>query len=45
MNKADHKFHRDKREQIDSQARENDQPVWFKNIPRPIYIPKRKKKK
>ena len=43
MKKADHRFHRDKREQIDANARENKPCLWQDNSP--IYIPKRKKKK
>ena len=43
MKKADHRFHRDKREQIDDSARENKPDLLQAN--NPIYIPKRKKKK
>jgi len=43
MKKADHKFYRDKKQQIDSQSRENKPNPWQDS--NPIYIPKKKKKK
>lgn len=44
MKKADHKFHRDVKNKIDSQARQN-QSIFYWNESNPIFIPKRKKKK
>lgn len=43
MKKAEHRFHRDKKRQIDSLSRET-QPMFWSNS-NPIFIPKRKKKK
>lgn len=47
MNKADHRFHRSKREDIDAAAQETTGPLfyWREAANRPIYIPKRGKKK
>lgn len=46
MKKADHKFHRDKQNQIKHNSTESSGSFWY-GLPanRPIYIPKRKKKK
>jgi hypothetical protein len=43
MKKADHKFYRDKREQIDRLSRQNES-FWYCSH-KPIFIPKRGKKK
>ena len=47
MNKADHRFHRDRRENIDAAAQETTGPLYYWRDPanRPIFIPKRKKKR
>lgn len=47
MKKADYKFHRDKKEQINDLSKPNDGSDWFfqKAANKPIFIPKRKKKK
>lgn len=47
MKKADYKFHRDKKQQIESDARQTNGPLFYWREPanRPIFIPKRKKKK
>lgn len=46
MNKADAKFDRGKKQQIDSDARTATSPFFYwKNANRPIFIPKRKKHK
>lgn len=45
MNKADHKFHREVREKIDSQARQNEAMFFRRANSQPIFMPKRKKKK
>jgi len=47
MKKADYKFHRDKKEQINHQSKETEEPQYYFKGPanRPIYIPKKKKKK
>lgn len=48
MNKAEAKFYRDKKQDIDIQAREKN-PMWPKFMgisnSNPIFIPKKKKKK
>ena len=46
MKKADYKFHRDRKEQIERVSEENE-PGFYYRWPSntPIYIPKRKKKK
>lgn len=44
MKKAEYKFHRDKKQEIDNQSRQNN-PIFNWSEPRPIFIPKRKKKK
>jgi len=48
MNKADHKFHRDKKQSIEYNSRQTTpSDGWFCNpaANRPIFIPKKKKKK
>jgi hypothetical protein len=47
MKKADYKFHRDKKEQIQNQSKQSEEPVYFfkQAANSPIFIPKRKKKK
>jgi hypothetical protein len=47
MKKADYKFHRDRRGQIENQSRQSDEPFfYFKQAANsPIFIPKRKKKR
>jgi hypothetical protein len=48
MKKADHKFHRDKKRQIESDSRQTTPTDgWFsyKAANRPIFIPKKKKKR
>lgn len=47
MNKADYKFHRDKKQAIESQARQSEGSFTFWKEPtnRPIFIPKKKKHK
>jgi len=44
MKKADYKFHRDKKEQIQRDSKQNESFFW-RSDPIPIFIPKRKKKK
>jgi len=44
MNKADYKFHRDRKEEIENNSKQNESFFW-RSDPKPIYIPKRKKKK
>ncbi len=44
MKKADYKFHRDRKEQIESQSRQSEVFIW-RTSGSPIFIPKRKKKK
>lgn len=46
MKKADYKFHRDRREQIENNARQNEGlfSLWREPSNRPIFIPKNKKK-
>jgi len=43
MKKDDHRFHRDRKQQIENQSREN-KPEWWQDS-KPIYLPKKKKKK
>jgi hypothetical protein len=48
MKKADYKFHRDKKERIEQDSRQTtptDGFFWGKFANRPIFIPKKKKKK
>lgn len=47
MKKAGYKFHRDKKQQIEYQSKETNEPQYYSKGPanRPIYIPKKKKKK
>jgi hypothetical protein len=47
MNKADHKFYREKRQEINSSARQTLGPLFSFRAPanNPIHIPKRKKRK
>ena len=47
MNKAEYKFYRDKKEQIENNSKESDKPFYYRCAPAnsPIFIPKRKKKK
>lgn len=47
MKKADYKFHRDKKEQIQDLSKQNEGEDYFfrQASNRPIFIPKRKKKK
>ena len=47
MKKAEYKFHRDRRQQIQNASSENDAPSWYFKAASnsPIYLPKRKKKK
>ena len=49
MNKADYKFHRDKKEQIEYQSRpsQNLNDLFYRSAPanQPIHIPRKKKKK
>jgi hypothetical protein len=47
MKKADYKFHRDKKEQIQRDSNQTDPNLfsWYRPANNPIYIPKRKKKK
>jgi hypothetical protein len=44
MTKADHKFYRDKRQDIEDNAKQNE-TNWGWQKSNPIFIPKRKKKK
>ena len=49
MKKADYKFHRDKKHQIENASKENEPSIWqhYRGLAssNPIFIPKRKKKK
>lgn len=49
MNKADYKFHRDKKQEIERNARQSEETISWSWKPKPsntpIYIPKKKKKK
>jgi len=47
MNKADYKFHRDKKQQLENDARQSPERghFWWDQSNRPIFIPKKKKKK
>jgi hypothetical protein len=47
MQKADHKFHRDRRERIENDSKQSDESNYFWRGPSntPIYIPRKKKKK
>jgi len=47
MNKADYKFHRDKKEQIQRDSNQTEPALWsfYRPANSPIFIPKRKKKK
>lgn len=43
MKKAEYKFYRDKKQEIQYDSKENQREYWHGS--NPIYIPKRKKKK
>jgi len=43
MQKAEHKFQRDRREKIDSNSKQNEKQFYQDS--NPVFIPKRKKKK
>jgi hypothetical protein len=45
MRKADYKFNRDKRNEINDNAKQNENVLYLRSWHSPIYIPKRKKKK
>jgi len=45
MKKADWKFNKDRKNLIDEQSKETEVTKYFRSENRPIYIPKRKKKK
>lgn len=47
MKKADYKFHRDRKQQIESQSRQSEGifTFWKEPTNRPIFIPKNKKKR
>jgi len=47
MKKAEYKFHKNRQEQVQNLSKENEPLVWPFNSPshKPIFIPKRKKKK
>lgn len=47
MKKSEYKFHKDKKEQIDNLSKENEPLIWqmWKPSHKPIFIPKRKKRK
>ena len=47
MKKADYKFHRDRKEAIERDSKQSDEPFFYfrQAANNPIHIPKRKKKK